>query len=202
MDTLHANLNFMSLDKPLRSLVITSSVPNEGKTDVAVGLAHTMAASGKRTLIVECDLRRRSLAGRLGIRPPVGLGAVVLGDAKLEQAAVQTGQRNLWFLDAEHETPNPSDLLDSMGFGRLLSAAEHAYDRVIIDTPPVGAFVDAAVVSSRVDATIMVVRQRFVRRSSVKQAVDQLEKAGAYLVGTVVSFCDSPASKDFRRTCH
>ena len=80
MSTLYANLGFMSFDKPMRTIVVTSSVPNEGKTTVAVELARVMAVAGKRTLLVECDLRRRSLADRLGVRAPVGLCAVVMGD--------------------------------------------------------------------------------------------------------------------------
>ena len=75
MSTLYANLGFMSFDKPMRTIVVTSSVPNEGKTTVAVELARVMAVAGKRTLLVECDLRRRSLADRLGVRAPVGLCA-------------------------------------------------------------------------------------------------------------------------------
>lgn len=118
MSTLYANLGFMSFDKPMRTIVVTSSVPNEGKTTVAVELARVMAVAGKRTLLVECDLRRRSLADRLGVRAPVGLCAVVMGDEEPGRAIVATRQPRMHFLDAEAGVTSPVDILDSAG-GRV-----------------------------------------------------------------------------------
>ena len=109
MSTLYANLGFMSFDKPMRTIVVTSSVPNEGKTTVAVELARVMAVAGKRTLLVECDLRRRSLADRLGVRAPVGLCAVVMGDEEPGRAIVATRQPRMHFLDAEAGVTSPVD---------------------------------------------------------------------------------------------
>lgn len=120
MSTLYANLGFMSFDKPMRTIVVTSSVPNEGKTTVAVELARVMAVAGKRTLLVECDLRRRSLADRLGVRAPVGLCAVVMGDEEPGRAIVATRQPRMHFLDAEAGVTSPVDILDSQRFRRLL----------------------------------------------------------------------------------
>ena len=139
MSTLYANLGFMSFDKPMRTIVVTSSVPNEGKTTVAVELARVMAVAGKRTLLVECDLRRRSLADRLGVRAPVGLCAVVMGDEEPGRAIVATRQPRMHFLDAEAGVTSPVDILDSQRFRRLLGCLAARYDHVVIDTPPVGA---------------------------------------------------------------
>ena len=194
MSTLYANLGFMSVDRPLRTIVVTSSVPNEGKTTVAVGLAQVMAASGKRTLLVECDLRRRSLAGRLEAHAPVGLCAVVMGEAEPRQAIVGTRQPRLHFLDAEAGVASPVDILDSERFRRLLGCLAARYDHVVIDTPPVGTFVDAAVIAQVADATLLVVREGFTERASVESASDQLRKAGANVVGTVMNCCDAAVS--------
>ena len=194
MSTLYANLGFMSFDKPMRTIVVTSSVPNEGKTTVAVELARVMAVAGKRTLLVECDLRRRSLADRLGVRAPVGLCAVVMGDEEPGRAIVATRQPRMHFLDAEAGVTSPVDILDSQRFRRLLGCLAARYDHVVIDTPPVGAFVDAAVVAQVSDATLLVVREGFVERASVQKAAEQLRAAGANLVGTVMNCCDTATS--------
>ena len=194
MSTLYANLGFMSVDEPMRTIVVTSSVPNEGKTTVAVGLAQVMAASGKRTLRVECDLRRRSLAGRLEAHASVGLCSVVMGEAEPGRAIVATRQARLHFLDAEAGVASPVDILDSERFRRLLGHLAARYDHVVIDTPSVGTFVDAAVIAQVADATLLVVREGFTERASVESASDQLRKAGANIVGTVMNCCDSATS--------
>ena len=185
MSTLYANLGFMSFDKPMRTIVVTT---------VAVELARVMAVAGKRTLLVECDLRRRSLADRLGVRAPVGLCAVVMGDEEPGRAIVATRQPRMHFLDAEAGVTSPVDILDSQRFRRLLGCLAARYDHVVIDTPPVGAFVDAAVVAQVSDATLLVVREGFVERASVQKAAEQLRAAGANLVGTVMNCCDTATS--------
>ena len=165
MSTLYANLGFMSFDKPMRTIVVTSSVPNEGKTTVAVEL-----------------------------RAPVGLCAVVMGDEEPGRAIVATRQPRMHFLDAEAGVTSPVDILDSQRFRRLLGCLAARYDHVVIDTPPVGAFVDAAVVAQVSDATLLVVREGFVERASVQKAAEQLRAAGANLVGTVMNCCDTATS--------
>lgn len=113
VNTLYANVRFMEVDGPLRSIVVTSSIPNEGKSTVALALAESMAALGKRTLLVECDLRRRTLAAKPNVHVPCGLCSVVLGDAGLFEAIVETDRRNLFFLDAEPNVTCPADILGS-----------------------------------------------------------------------------------------
>lgn len=158
MSTLYANLGFMSFDKPMRTIVVTSSVPNEGKTTVAVELAR------------------------------------VMGDEEPGRAIVATRQPRMHFLDAEAGVTSPVDILDSQRFRRLLGCLAARYDHVVIDTPPVGAFVDAAVVAQVSDATLLVVREGFVERASVQKAAEQLRAAGANLVGTVMNCCDTATS--------
>ncbi|MFC2706602.1 MAG: CpsD/CapB family tyrosine-protein kinase, partial [Olsenella profusa] len=143
--TLLANIRFMSVDHPIKTVVITSSVPNEGKTFIASNLASAIATSGRSVLLVECDMRRRSLAAVLDVHVRRGIYAVLSGQVPLRQAVIGTKTKNLHFLDAEPHIPNPSDLLGSKHFAALLQQMEQTYDYVIFDTPPVDAFVDAAV---------------------------------------------------------
>ena len=188
--TLFANIRFMSVDNPVHVLAITSSVPNEGKTFVSVNIASAIAASGASTLLVECDMRRRSVATRIGVHAPYGIYSVMTGQVSLEQAAVRTPTKNLYFLDAEPHIPNPSNILNSHHFQSFLDNARSRFDYVVFDTPPVTTFVDAAVLGTKVDAVLLVARENFVKRAELQQAVDQLRASGCNLAGVVMNGCD------------
>lgn len=193
--TLLANIRFASVDNPIRTLVITSSVPNEGKTTVAVNLAQAIATSGKRVLLVECDMRRRSVADMIGAHAKAGLYAVLSDQVRWENAVVATGQQNMDFLDAEPHIPNPADIISSKRFARLVRILEEAYDYVIFDTPPVGTFVDAAILSTMVDGTALVVRDNFTKRDEVVHAFEQLKKAEANILGVILNGCETETSE-------
>lgn len=192
--TLLANIRFASVDKPVRSIVITSSVPSEGKTTVSVNLAQAIATSGKRVLLVECDMRRRSAAYVLGVRAKAGLYAVLSDQVRLDQAVVDTALPNMDFLDAEPHIPNPADLLASKRFAVLAATLQRSYDYVVFDTPPVGTFVDAAVLSALVDATALVVREGYTKRDDVVHACEQLKKAEAHIIGIIMNYCEADGS--------
>lgn len=193
--TLLANIRFASVDRPVKSIVLTSSVPNEGKSTVAYNLAQAIASSGKRTLIVECDMRRRSLADMVGARARHGIYAVLSGQVELDEALVATSHRNLFFLDSEPHIPNPADILSSQRFRKLVARMESDFDYVVIDTPPVGTFVDAAIIAALADATALVVRERFVKRAELQNAYDQLKKADANVIGVIMNMCEAESSE-------
>lgn len=188
--TLFANIRFMSVDNPIHVLAITSSIPSEGKTFVSMNLASAIAASGASTLLVECDMRRRSMAARIGVHAQYGIYSVMTGQVSLEQAAVRTPTKNLYFLDAEPHIPNPSNILNSNHFQSFLDNARGRFDYVVFDTPPVTTFVDAAVLGTKVDAVLLVARENFVKRAELQQAVDQLRASNCNLAGVVMSGCD------------
>ena len=193
--TLLANIRFASVDRPVKSIVITSSVPNEGKSFVAYNLAQAIASSGKRTLLVDCDMRRRALADMIGAHARYGIYSVLSGQAELEDAAVSTPHRNLFFLDSEPHIPNPADILSSQRFRKLVAQMESDFDYVVIDTPPVGTFVDAAIIAALADATALVVRERFVKRAELQNAYDQLKKADANVIGVIMNMCEAESSE-------
>lgn len=193
--TLLANIRFASVDRPVKSIVLTSSVPNEGKSTVAYNLAQAIASSGKRTLLVECDMRRRSLADMVGARARHGIYAVLSGQVELDEALVATSHRNLFFLDSEPHIPNPADILSSQRFRKLVAQMESDFDYVVIDTPPVGTFVDAAIIATLADATALVVRERFVKRAELQNAYDQLKKADANVIGVIMNMCEAETSE-------
>ena len=112
--TLLANIRFASVDDPIRTITVTSSIPNEGKSTVSINLAQAIATSGKSVLLVEADMRRRSLSDMLGVRSRGGLYAVLSEQISIDQAIVETGQKNFYFLDAEPHIPNPADIIVSI----------------------------------------------------------------------------------------
>ena len=193
--TLLANIRFMSVDNPVRTVVTTSAIPNEGKTFVAANLARAMATSGVRTLLVECDMRRRSMAHALHVHAQHGLYSVMSGEVPLEEAAVPTGTRRLHFLDAEPHIPNPSDLLNSQRFTMLIEEMKQQFGYIVFDTPPVGTFVDAAVLGAKVDALFMVIREQFTRKDEVARAAEQLKTANVPLSGVIMNYCERQSSE-------
>ncbi len=193
--TLLANIRFASVDTPIRSLVITSSVPNEGKTTVTINLAQAIATSGKRVLVVEADMRRRSVAAAIGVHAKSGIYSVLSDQVPLEQAVIPTNQQNMSFLDAEPHIPNPADIIASKRFARLVDILEDAYDYVLFDTPPVGTFVDAAVLATQTDATAMVIRDSFAKRDEILHAYEQLKKAEVNIIGLIMNYCEIESSE-------
>lgn len=193
--TLAANIRFASVDKPVRSIVVTSSVPNEGKSFVAVELARALAEGGRSILLVECDMRRRTLAATMGVHARHGIYAVLAGQVPLDDAVVSASARGLWFLDCEPHIPSPVDILSSRRFSNFVSQATESFDYVIFDTPPLSAFVDASVISTVVDGTLLVVRENFVKREELVAAYEQLQKANAHVIGAVMNFCDTEKSE-------
>ena len=138
--TLLANIRFASVDTPIKSITVTSSIPNEGKSTIAFNLAQAIATSGKSVLLVECDMRHRTLANMLGIHRAGGLYAVLSDQMSIDEAVIDTDQPNLFFLDAEPRIPNPADIIASRRFAKLVAALEEKYQYVIFDTPPVGPY--------------------------------------------------------------
>lgn len=195
--TLAANIRFSSVDNPIHSIAVVSSVPSEGKTTISMGLGRAFADSGATVLLVECDMRRRSLASALGVHGKHGIYSVLSGHHTLQESAVAAGVPNLYFLDAEPGIPNPADILQSRRFHEFVRTATQTYNYVVFDTPPILTFVDAAVVSSIVDATLLVVRQDFTKREDVRDSFAQLNQAGANVIGTVLNCTDAEVSSKY-----
>lgn len=193
--TLLANIRFSSVDNPIRVITLTSSTPNEGKSTVALNLAQAIATSGKSVVLVEGDMRRRSLADMIGARTRGGLYAVLSEQMTIEEAVVETSQKNLYFLDSEPHIPNPADIIASKRFRRLVEALRETFQYVIFDTPPVGTFVDAAEVGHLSDGVLFVVRENFAKRAEVQAAFDQLRRAEVNVIGAVMNYCEAETSE-------
>jgi capsular exopolysaccharide synthesis family protein len=192
--TLLANIRFASLDEEVKTIVVTSSAANEGKTIVATNLAYAIATSGRSVLIVETDMHYRSLNRLLDQHPTHGIYAALSGSAPLDKVIVPTRIVNLYFMDAEPNIPSPSDILSTKRCAALVEKLHDMFDYVIFDTPPVSLFVDAAILGNIADGTLFVTRQNQTKRSLATKCVQQLRVANARILGLVTTFCEGDDS--------
>jgi non-specific protein-tyrosine kinase len=183
---LRTNLSFYSLDEPVRTLVVTSPSPDDGKSLTAANLAVTMAQGGMRTILVDCDLRRPSLHTFFDLNNEPGLTNLVL-DETAEPPLRMTGVDNLWLLPSGPKPPNPADLLGSKRMDQIVATLLNMADVVIFDAPPVLAVTDAAVLGSKLDGALLVVNSGKTRRDHAARAKEVLEKARARIIGATLT---------------
>lgn len=184
--TLRTNLSFYSLDQPITTLVVTSPAPNEGKSTTIANLAVTMAQSGRRTILVDCDLRRPSLHEVFGVSNDVGLTTMVL-DEEQPPALRETGVDNLWLLPSGPKPPNPADLLGSRQIDRVIERLSDQADMILIDAPPVIGVTDAVVLGVKVDGVLLVISAGETRREHAERAKELLEKANVRIIGAALT---------------
>lgn len=184
--TLRTNLSFFSLDKPLRTLVVTSPAAGEGKSTTIANLAVTMAQSGRRTILVDTDLRRPTLHELFDLQLSPGLTNLVMeevGDLPLQKTAVE----NLWLLSSGQKPPNPADLLGAARMDQIIAQLAEKADIVLFDAPPVMAAADAAILGAKVDGVLLVIQAGKTRRDHSERARELLEKAKVRIVGAALT---------------
>lgn len=185
--TLAANLNFLRIDGGLKSLVLTSSDPGEGKSTIALALALVVAQSGRRVLLIDADLRRPSIARLTGLEGSIGLTDVLLGDIDIEDAAEQWGAPGLDVLASGSIPPNPSQLLSSDAMKSLITNSERDYGLVIIDTGPILSVSDAIWLSHASGGALVVARWGRTSRRHFARALAALESAESRILGIVLT---------------
>lgn len=186
--TLLTNVRLAAMGQPWHMVAVTSAGAGEGKTFVASALSEAVATSGETCVLVECDLRRRSLASALGVHPTYGMWSVMAGKAPLTSSVVPVRVKGLYLLDAGPHLPNPTDILSSSQFDQLLGKLSDTFDHIILDTPPIGSFVDAMIVARKADVTLFVIRDGVTRREDAARAIQRLREAGANVSGAVLDF--------------
>ena len=184
---LRLNIRFASIDDSPRTLLVTSSASNEGKTFVSANLAAVYAATGMQVVLVDLDLRRPSLAASLGVERSVGVTNVLLGTSTLAEA-IQEVDSNLSLLASGPLPPNPADVLSTRATSELLDRLAKEYDVVILDTPPSGLFVDARQLAALVDGVVVVGRRRRTKLGVISETIRNLRDVGGNVLGLVVNF--------------
>ncbi len=190
MRTIRTGIQLSSADHSQRTVVVTSSVPGEGKTTTSLSLAAASAASGARTLLIDCDLRQPSLHKNLGVENEAGLAEFLSGQRNLEELVHVEPRTGLYYILAGKRPPSPTDLLGSLRMRRLMQQLGEAFDLVVLDTPPVLAVSDALLLVRQTDTTIFVVRWEKTRRDIAAAGVKMAYEAGARLSGIVLTQVD------------
>ena len=186
--TLRANIEFASVDAPLRSLLVTSTTPREGKTVTASNLAVIFAQAGRKVLLVDADLRKPGVHAMFAMPNVQGLTTLLRDDTvRLDQVAHQTEQENLRILATGPLPPNPAELLGSQRMQAVLGVLRQGADLIIFDSPPLQAVTDAAVLSSFVEGTLFVIDAGQSRRRGVRISMETLARAGANTIGAVLN---------------
>ncbi len=193
--SLRTAVSFASIEKKIRLILVTSSVPQEGKSTTSSNLSIVMAQSGNRTLLVDCDLRRPILHSIFGLHKEPGLVNCLVENSTLDESIVPSGIPNLWLLRSGSIPPNPSELLGSHRMIQLLEDLKDRFDTIILDSPPVGAVTDAVILSTVVDATIVVVRAHQTKLEFLQRTHEDLERVFVPPLGVVLN--DFNASQSY-----
>lgn len=184
--TLRTNIQFCG--SSIRTIMLTSSLQNEGKSSVAFAFARSLAQTGKRVLLIDADIRKSVLVARYQLEKNVfGLSQFLSGQKKLEEVLYTT---NVEFLDVIFSgpfSPNPAELLEEPLFDNLVGRAKAEYDYVIIDTPPIASVIDAAIVSRVCDGVVLVIESGAISYRIAQKVKQQMEKTGCRILGVVLN---------------
>ena len=187
--TLRTNLQFCGKD--VKSIALTSCTPNEGKSSVSLQLARSLSENGKRVLFIDADLRKSVILSRCQVGQTVkGLSHYLSGQCAFTEAVYMTNVRNLHMIFAGPVPPNPAELLGSNAFKIVIEKMKTVYDYIIIDTPPLGSVIDAAVIANECDGSILVVKSGEISRRFARKIVDQLRMADCPVLGAILNSVD------------
>ena len=187
--TLRSNVEFCGSD--VKIVAVTSCTPHEGKTSVAMEMAKAFAEAGNRTLLIDADMRKSVLVGRYKTGAiKYGLSHCLVGKYRYSDAMCQTNISRLYMVFSGPVPPNPSELLGSDRFVDMLNVMRTAFDYIIVDTPPLGSVIDAAVASKYCDGTVLVVESNAVNYRFAQKVKEQLDKAGSRVLGVVLNKVD------------
>jgi capsular exopolysaccharide synthesis family protein len=192
--TLRTGIQYSSFNKQLKTMLITSSEKEEGKSTVSGNLALSFAQNEKKVILIDCDLRRPSIHRKFKISNLVGLSEVLIGKISLEEA-IQQYNDNLDILSSGKIPPNPSEMLSSNSMNNLIEKLKEKYDVVILDSAPLQAVTDAQILSTKVDGTILVVRAERTKKESIIEAKSRLDKVSANIIGTVLNAVENTREK-------
>jgi len=199
-NSLRTNIKFCGSD--IKVIMTTSCVHNEGKTDVTMKLARSFAENGQKIVVIDADLRKSVIVGRYHIessRTIAGLSHYLSGQAVIEEIIYRTNVENMDLIMTGYITPNPTELLGSREFSRLLDYLRKNYDGVIIDSPPLGSVIDAAVIAPKCDGVILVIENNAISYRFAQDVKKQLEVTGCRILGAVMNKVDLDKNRYYNR---
>jgi capsular exopolysaccharide synthesis family protein len=200
---LRTSVQLLGVERPLRIVQVTSPSPSDGKTTVVAGLASVLAAPGNRVLVVDCDLRRPQVHTFFGLSNDKGFCSIFTDDlAPLDLIQRVQGEESLYVLSSGPVPPNPSELLSSRRTSEALFELKHAFDIVLVDSPPVLPVTDTVLLAAWVEGTIVVARSGATTAKHLSETVERLRRAAAPVVGTVLNKADEDATEGYSYGYH
>lgn len=188
-NAIQVNIQFSGSD--LKVITVTSVQPGEGKSTTSTNLAVSFATSGYKTLLIDADIRNSVMTGTFKAEEAYhGLTSYLSGHVDLTQVIHGTSVDNLSIVPAGQVPPNPTTLLQNTRFDTMLEYVRDRFDYIIVDTPPIGLVVDAAIVAQKTDGSILVTESGAISRRFVKKAVEQMEQSGAQFLGVILNKVD------------
>lgn len=185
--TLRTNIQFSSLDEDIRTIVVTSTQPNEGKSTVISNLAVTMAQSGKKVLLIDCDLRKPTIHKKLGVSNQVGLTSILSKEKTMEEVIKATTIHNFYILTSGPIPPNPAELLGSKKMKSFIEELHGYFDVILFDAPPVLAVTDAQILSTFCNGVVFVAGYGQAEKDAMLRGKELIEKVGGKILGVVIN---------------
>ena len=185
--TIRTNIQYSTVDKNVKTLMVTSSGPGEGKSTTVANLAVTFAQQGKKVLLVDADMRKPTVHYTFNQTNTFGMTSVLTKQVSLEEAISETSVENLYVLTSGPIPPNPSELLSSKSMEQIFQTSENLFDIVLFDTPPLLAVTDAQILANRCDGTVLVVYSGKTEKDQLLKAKELLDSAQSKLLGVVVN---------------
>ena len=184
--TLRTNIQFCG--SGIKTIMLTSSLPDEGKSDITFAMASSLAQIGKKVVLVDADIRKSVLVSRYQLEREVsGLSQYLSGQRSLENVIYDTNIENFSMIFAGPYSPNPAELLEESLFGDMISKLKERYDYIIVDTPPMGNLIDGAIVARQCDGAVMVIESGSISYRLEQRVKGQLEKSGCRILGVVLN---------------
>lgn len=187
--SLRTSIKFSSIDKPIKTIVVTSSLIGDGKSTVAGNLSYSLSQDGARVLVIDCDLRKPSIHENFLLSNEKGLTDVLFGKADLKDVTKKV-EDSLFLITAGTILPNPAEILGSKEMENLIKELTINFDYIILDTPPILPVSDTLLLAYKADATLIVVKARKTKEKMVKESYERLIEAKANVIGTVLNESD------------
>lgn len=196
--TLRTNIQLSG--KSIKTILVTSCYPNEGKSDIAISLAQELGSIGKKVLLVDADIRKSSYISHFQVEQEVhGLSEFLSGQIEVKDLIYNTNYPNMNIIFGGPVAPDPSGLFSDNLFRTFLKEIRNYYDYILIDTPPVGTIIDAAVIARYSDGAVFVIEQGSVSYKVAQKAIRQLEKSSCRILGAVLNKADTEYDKYYRK---
>lgn len=184
--TIRTNIQYSMVDKSFKTLMVTSTGPNEGKTTIAANIATVMSDIGKRVLIIDGDLRRPTLHKTFKATNNLGLSSLLVDNSLDTMEVINYSQdSDVYYMSSGPIPPNPSEILASNAMSNLLKKLEGIFDLIIVDTPPILAVTDAQILADSVDGVIFVIREGVTTEQGAMKTIELLNATGVFIVGVV-----------------